>query len=452
MIPAIASFVLALLLSLALVPIVGRLSLVAGWTVAPRPDRWHRQAMPALGGLAIFAACLLALGGAALLGDGLGQVRWGLLGGSLVVFLLGLYDDLRPLTPPTKLLGQILAAAVAVALGYSTQFFTPRLPGNPLAQIPNLVLTFAWLVGITNAFNLLDNMDGLAGGVALIAAAILSFFFWKLDNQGLLLISLALAGSALGFLVFNFPPARIFMGDSGSLFLGFTLAVLAIARQPQASNVFAVMAVPTMLFLLPILDTALVTFTRLLRGQSPAQGGRDHASHRLVAFGLNERQAVLALYAVALVSGALAALLESLAYWFSLVAVPVLVISLALLSAYLGGLKVVAPPAAPEQRGFFARAVMELTYRRRILEILLDFFVIGIALYLAMLTHFRLAPGLLERYLQLLPLALAGAYLALFLAGVYRGVWRYLEIGDLGRHLLAALAGTGLTGLAARAA
>jgi UDP-GlcNAc:undecaprenyl-phosphate GlcNAc-1-phosphate transferase len=338
MVPAL-TFLVSLLLSLALVPLVRRLSVHAGLAVPPRPDRWHRRATPALGGAAIFTAFLAAVGGAAWLGNGLGQVRWGLLAGSFAVFLLGLVDDLHPLSPPTKLAGQMLSAAIAVALGYSTHFFTPRLPGNPLANALNLALTFAWLVAITNAFNLLDNMDGLAGGVAVIAAGILGFFFWRLDNQGLLLISLALAGSVLGFLVFNFPPARIFMGDSGSLFLGFTLALLAIARQPQASNLFAVLGVPALLFLLPILDSALVTITRLLRGQSPAQGGRDHASHRLVAFGLNERQAVLALYGVALVSGVLAAVLESLAYWFSLVIVPALVIGLAMLTAYLGRVK-----------------------------------------------------------------------------------------------------------------
>ena len=179
-----------------------------------------------------------------------------------------------------------------------------------LAQLPNIVLTFFWLVGITNAINLLDNMDGLAGGISLITALILSYFFWQAGNFSLFLFSMALAGALLAFLIFNYPPASIFMGDSGSLFIGFTLAALAIAQRPQASNVFAVMAVPTLLFLLPILDTSLVTITRLLRGQSPAQGGSDHTSHRLVAFGLSERQTLSVLYGVAIFSGILAAALE----------------------------------------------------------------------------------------------------------------------------------------------
>jgi UDP-GlcNAc:undecaprenyl-phosphate GlcNAc-1-phosphate transferase len=132
-----------------------------------------------------------------------------------------------------------------------------------LPSIANIILTFFWLVGITNAINLLDNMDGLASGVSLIAAGVLCYFFWRGGDDILLLLALALVGANLGFLVFNFPPAKIFMGDSGSLFLGFTLAALSIARRTQASNVFAVVGIPTLLFLLPILDTSLVTITRL---------------------------------------------------------------------------------------------------------------------------------------------------------------------------------------------
>jgi UDP-GlcNAc:undecaprenyl-phosphate GlcNAc-1-phosphate transferase len=233
------------------------------------------------------------------------------------------------------------------------------------------------------------------------------------------------------------------MGDSGSLFLGFTLAVLAIARQPQASNVFAVMGVPTLLFLLPILDTTLVTFTRILRGQSPAQGGRDHTSHRLIAFGLTERQAVLTMYAVALGSGLMAATLESLKYWFSLVLVPALVVSLALLTAYLGGMKLVFAPSTEKRGRGITRFMLELTFKRRLLEILLDFFLIGIAYYLAFLTYygFMMNAARLEHFLQTLPIALGAAYLSFYTFGVYRGVWRYIGVDDLVRYFQASLGG-----------
>jgi UDP-GlcNAc:undecaprenyl-phosphate GlcNAc-1-phosphate transferase len=445
MMPVFA-FGLAFLTSLVGIPLVRRISFRWNAVAQPRQDRWHRKPTPLLGGVGIFAAFLLTILTLSLLyGEAL-EIRWGLLAGSGMVFLLGLYDDIKQMTPPAKLLGQILAAALVVFLGYTTNFFTPRIPDNILAQIPNTLLTFIWLVGITNAINLLDNMDGLAGGLALIAAAILSFFFWRVDNESLLLISLALGGSLLGFLIFNFPPASIFMGDSGSLFLGFTLAVLAIARQPQASNVFAVMGVPTLLFLLPILDTILVTFTRMLRGQSPIQGGRDHASHRLIAFGLSERQAVLALYGVALVSGVLAAALESLNYLFSLVLAPLLVIALTLLIAYLGGLKVVTDPARTSPDKAITRFILDITYRRRLLEIILDFFLIGVAYYLAFLVGFDLAMSAdnLEMFVSTVPIAWTGVYLSFFYFGVYRGLWRYVGVDDLVRYIKAALGGVAL--------
>ena len=438
--PAI-SLILSFALSLLLVPVVRRLSFKLGRVALPRADRWHHQPTPLLGGVGIFVAFLLAVLASLALGLGRGQMHWGLLLGAAIMFGFGLYDDIRQMTPQAKLTGQILAAAVVIFLGYTTGFFTPRISDSIVARLPNILLTFVWLVGITNAINLLDNMDGLAGGISFVGALFLSFFFWRAGDTGLLLISLALAGGVLGFLVFNFPPASIFMGDSGSLFLGFTLAVLAIARQPQASNVFAVMGVPTLLFLLPILDTTLVTFTRILRGQSPAQGGRDHTSHRLIAFGLSERQAVLVLYAVAVLAGVAGLAIESLSYWLSLVLVPVLVISLALLTAYLGGLKVVSTSPAAGRGTAITRLLLDLTYRRRLLEVVLDFFLIALAYYLAILIRFgfNMNTARLALYLQSLPIAVVGAYLSLFTFGVYRGVWRYVGVDDLFRYVEAAL-------------
>jgi UDP-GlcNAc:undecaprenyl-phosphate GlcNAc-1-phosphate transferase len=382
-----------------------------------------------------------------------GWSSWGFLSGSVLLFILGLYDEFHPISPAAKLVGQILAATLVILLGYTSTFFSPKIANSLIAQLPNILFTYLWLIGITNAINLLDNMDGLAGGIAFITSAVLSFFFWRSGNLSLLWVSLALAGSLLGFLVYNFPPAKIFMGDSGSLFIGFTLASLAIANQKQqASDVLAVLGVPTLLFLLPILDTALVTFTRLMRGQSPAQGGRDHTSHRLIAFGLNERQTLFVLYGVALASAVLAAALESLNYWLSLALVPLLILSLALLAAYLGGLKVVNLPASPSPGTALARLMTELTYRRRLLEVILDFGLISIAYYLAFLARYagasnqavRMNEVRLELYLLTLPLALAGSYLSFVIFGVYRGVWRYVDLGDLLRYVQAALGSAAL--------
>ena len=437
------SFAAALGLNLLLIPLVRKFSARVGKVVQPREDRWHRKPTATLGGIGIFLAFMLALLLTTALNSAWGQVRWGILLGALVVFCVGLVDDFKHISPQAKLVGQILAATLVISMGYTSTFFDPRIENKILAQLPNIVLTFVWLVGISNAINLLDNMDGLAGGISFITACILSYFFWRAGDLGMLVISISLAGSLLGFLVYNFPPASIFMGDSGSLFLGFTLALLAIARQQQASNVFAVLGVPTLLFLLPILDTTLVTFTRLLRGQSPVQGGRDHTSHRLIAFGLSERQAVLTLYAVALLAGVMAAALESIRYWFSLVLVPLLIISLALLTAYLGGLKVVAAPTAIARNRPLVRIMLELTFRRRLLEVILDFFLIGLAYYLAFLVGFglRMNESRLDLYLRTVPLALGGVYLLLFILGAYRGVWRYVDLGDLGRYFQVGVGG-----------
>lgn len=364
-------------------------------------------------------------------------VRWPLLAASLIMFLLGFVDDIVRLTPPTKLIVQFLAAALVIFFGRVIDFF----PWG----FANVIFTFFWLVGITNAINLLDNMDGLAGGVSLIAAGFLTYFFWRAGDTPQVLLCAALAGSILGFLIFNFPPAKIFMGDSGSMFLGFTLAALAVAHRPRASDVFTVIGVPTLLFLLPILDTTLVTITRLMRGQSPAQGGTDHTSHRLIAFGLTERQAVLAMYGVAILSGTAGAVLEALDYDLSLVLIPILIIGLSLLTAYLGRMKVVTSVAASP--GALTRFMVQLTYKRRLLEVLLDFFLIGVSYYLAFWTRngFQMSEANMELFLNSLPLTLAATYISFAVSGVYRGVWKYVGLDDLLPFTWAAVAAIVLT-------
>ncbi len=200
---------------------------------------------------------------------------------------MGLVDDVRAISPQIKLSGLIIAAAILV-FGDIVLHFTPW-------PVVNILISFVWIVGMANAIDLVDNMDGLAGGLTLVASSFLSFFFWRSGEVQLLIFSLALVGAILGFLVFNRPPASIMMGYSGALFLGSILAALAIARKPQASNIFAIISVPLLVFLIPIVDTMMVSITRLMRGQAPAQGGRDHPSHRLIALGLGERQALIVL-------------------------------------------------------------------------------------------------------------------------------------------------------------
>lgn len=417
--------VFSFLLTLLSIPVVRRLATRWGCVSLPSVERWHRQPTPYLGGVAFFVGWLFPayiLSGAPLPSLPLFFI-------ASQMFLLGLYDDLYRINPATKLAGQIIAATTAVFFGYSLRFFT----WPPL----DALLTVCWIIGLTNALNLLDNMDGLAGGIGLIAALYLAFFFWLHTDLQHALLAGALAGAVAGFLVFNVHPASIFMGDAGSLFLGSTLSLLAVHAHGYASNIFSVVAVPTLILLVPILDTTLVTLTRLLRGQPVSQGGKDHSSHRLVILGLSETKAVLLLYGMAALSGTMALLIESLSYTLSLVVIPLVTLSLALFTAYLAQVEVVAAEEGKQKvrEGRLPALLVSLTYKRRLLEVILDFFIISFAYYLAFVIRFDfvLIDFNMHLYLASLPLVLTATYSAFFLFGVYRGVWRYTSLEDLVR-------------------
>ena len=436
----LASLIIALLASLLLVPAVRWASFRSGQVAIPRSDRWHHRVTPTLGGIGMFIAFLVALLVVWLTkaDQSVFFERWSILVGMVIMFAVGLIDDIKHISPPIKLITQILAATLVIFFGNNTINFFPW-------PIANILLTFLWLVGITNAINLLDNMDGLAAGVALITAGFLSYFFWEAENLGLLILSLSLVGCILGFLAFNFPPARIFMGNSGSMFLGFSLAALAIARRTQASSIFAIVGVPTLVFLLPILDTSLVAITRLLRGQSPVIGGTDHTSHRLVAFGLSERQAVLVLYGIAIISGFASIGLEAWDYDLSLVLIPILLIALFLFVAYLSRLKVVK--AENEHPNGITKWIVNFTFKRRIFEIIFDLLLIGVSYYLAFWTRFGLnmTTTSMELFLRSWPVVLVITYGAFYLFRIYQGVWRYIGVTDLIRYVGAALLSGGLS-------
>ena len=171
LIPSVAwAGIIALVLNLIITPVVKLVSIRLGKIAIPREDRWHNKPTPTLGGIGIYISFIIAVLICVYVFDLNFQLERGILAGSGIIFLVGLYDDLYHLTPPAKLLGQILAAAVVISFGFYTNFFTPKIESPLLAQFPNIILTFIWLVGITNAINLLDNMDGLAAGISLIAA------------------------------------------------------------------------------------------------------------------------------------------------------------------------------------------------------------------------------------------------------------------------------------------
>jgi UDP-GlcNAc:undecaprenyl-phosphate GlcNAc-1-phosphate transferase len=282
-------FASALILVLGATPVFRRLAGRLGMVDRPDARRVHLSPVPLLGGIAIYAGFIMAL---LLFGEGwvVSQAISILIGATIVSFL-GIWDDRWGVRPVMKLLGQAIAASIVILSGVQVSF----LPNQAL----NLLITFLWIVGITNALNLLDNMDGLSGGVGAVAAVF--FLLLAALNGQYLVASLAAAllGVCIGFLVYNFNPASIFMGDAGSMFLGFVLAAVGIKlRFPNHPNVITWM-IPVVVLGLPIFDTTLIVVSRLRRGINPLTNpGKDHVSHRLVSLGLSQRRAVILLYGV----------------------------------------------------------------------------------------------------------------------------------------------------------
>ncbi len=270
----------------------------------PSARKVHLQPTPLLGGVAIYAAIWIALllisrlelaRQYVFLPDTTGELALIFLS-TVVLILVGILDDRTPggIPPWSKLLGQLLAAAIVLTAGVRFQVFGLF----PL----DLLLTIVWLVGISNAVNFLDNIDGLSAGATAIAAA---FFFLLASANGQYLVAImavAVAGGCLGFLRYNFNPAVIFMGDAGTLFLGFLLAIIGAKLQLGPTGWWGLIAA-VLILILPIFDTTFVTLNRLRTGRRVTQGGQDHTSHLLVRRGLPHRQAVLVLYTVALAGG-----------------------------------------------------------------------------------------------------------------------------------------------------
>jgi UDP-GlcNAc:undecaprenyl-phosphate GlcNAc-1-phosphate transferase len=335
------SFALAAVGAALLTPLVIRLAWRLGAVARPRSDRWHQRSTALLGGIALYAASVAA---SALTLPHVarsapeGPVSWlGLWAGATLVFILGLVDDRRGLGPSVKLPVQAIAGMLLVVSGVHV----PCVASPWLAA----TLTLLWVVGITNAVNLLDNMDGVVAGVVAIAALALAVLD---QGQGeVAVLALCLAGACCGFLRYNFHPARIFMGDCGSLYLGFCISALSLmAGMRHEGNVTASLVVPAAVLVLPIFDTTLVIVSRRRHGRPVMQGGRDHTSHRLAALGLPERSVALLLYAGGAIQGAvaLAALrLPPLAMVFvGLIGLAIL----ARLGVLLGKVAVYAPPPA----------------------------------------------------------------------------------------------------------
>jgi UDP-GlcNAc:undecaprenyl-phosphate GlcNAc-1-phosphate transferase len=316
-------FLAALVFSVLAVPVVRRIAHRYDVLDAPSARKIHASPVPLLGGLAIYVAVIVSL----IL---LGQLEYvqqmaSILIGATMMSMLGVWDDKWGLRPIAKLIGQVGAASLLYFTGVSVQFLH-----NDLLDY---FATVAWVVTVTNALNLMDNMDGLAGGIAAVTS-VFFFLIATLTNQNLIApLCAVLVGACIGFLYYNFNPASIFMGDTGSLFLGFLLAAVGIKLRFPANSDIVTWMVPVLLLGVPLFDTTLVTLSRIRRGIPISRGGKDHFSHRLVALGYTRREAVLILY---LVQGALgvAALVVMQANLLQGYAVGVVVLAVAIVAAY----------------------------------------------------------------------------------------------------------------------
>jgi UDP-GlcNAc:undecaprenyl-phosphate GlcNAc-1-phosphate transferase len=430
-------FAVALAVSLALVPLCRYVSKRLGRVAHPREDRWHRRPVALFGGVGIG----IALFGTAV-AFGLHREQPVLLGCAVAIFAIGLIDDLISLKPSTKLVVEMALACVLLFYGH-------RL--NWLHSITvDSFLTLVWVVGMTNAFNLLDNMDGLCAGIAVIVAAA---FLANLGAVGADALPetrylAILMGATAGFLVYNFHPATIFMGDAGSLLLGFSFAALTLSASPEAaakSNVLSIVAAPVLVLLIPIFDTALVTISRWLSGRSASIGGRDHSSHRLVAIGLSERAAVAVLWLLAAIGGLLGVAVHHISESWSIPAAIAFLLAIVLIAVYLARIRVYEGADARVLReGTVTPIIVDFMYKRRVAEVLLDFFLISLAYYAAYRLRFE-GEDFMKNFNSLrltLPVVVAAQMVAFFAVGVYRGVWRYFGLNDAVVVVFGALAGS----------
>jgi UDP-GlcNAc:undecaprenyl-phosphate/decaprenyl-phosphate GlcNAc-1-phosphate transferase len=414
----------ALALSLALTPLVRALARRSGVIARPRSDRFSSRPTAMLGGVAIYLSVLTAF----LLFAPHTREGWVVMGASTALFFVGLVDDFLHIKPYQKLIGQVLGASAVVYFG----LLLPYGWGASAAML----LTIFWLIGITNAINLLDNMDGLAAGVSAVAAAFIAASFAANGQMTEAVMLSAFAAALLGFLVYNTSPASIFMGDCGSMFIGFFLAATALlsASGERGRSFIVVIAVPVLILFIPIFDTTLVTVVRKLSGRAASQGGRDHTSHRLVALGLSERRAVWMLYAFAGASGLLAMMVRQFEYHTGIAMVLGFTVALTLVGVYLAGVKVydeASVQAAREQP--LVSFLVDLSYKRRIFEVLLDVLLVILAYYFSYVTLFGsdLGAGVWRLFLSTVPVLICVKMSALLAAGVYRGIWRYISLDNL---------------------
>jgi UDP-GlcNAc:undecaprenyl-phosphate/decaprenyl-phosphate GlcNAc-1-phosphate transferase len=329
-------FVISYVLVGLLTPVMRKIALAQG--VLDRPNsahKSHKNPVPYLGGVAIIIGVIVVSYIALISKEFTWSNFWlatSVLGPAVVMGLVGLWDDLKSLNPLPRFIGQsITGLVVAIILILNDNI------GNPSGIILlDAAITVIWIVGICNSINFFDNLDGGAAGTVAITTISLTYLAITGDQYFIAALSIVVAGSTLGFLIWNRAPARIYMGDAGALFLGLLIATLTVRFKPSTDNAVTSFAIPVLLLAIPILDTTVAVFSRFRRKVSPFQGGKDHLSHRLVRYGLSRKVAAITLWLLSALYGLFAVLIsiQNTTYELSIVVVAS-VIWISLLALFL---------------------------------------------------------------------------------------------------------------------
>ena len=327
-------FVISYVLVGLLTPLMRKIALLQG--VLDRPNsahKSHKNPVPYLGGVAIIIGVVVVSYIALISKEFTWSNFWlatSVLGPAVVMGLVGLWDDLKSLNPLPRFIGQSIAGlVVAVILILNDNI------GNPTGITAlDVAITVLWIVGICNSINFFDNLDGGAAGTVAITSISLTYLAITGDQYFIAALSIVVAGSTLGFLIWNRAPARIYMGDAGALFLGLLIATLTVRFKPTTDNSVTSFAIPVLLLAIPILDTTVAVFSRLRRKVSPFQGGKDHLSHRLVRYGLSRKISAIALWLLSALYGMFAVLISLQNFDFLILTIA-LVVWISLLALFL---------------------------------------------------------------------------------------------------------------------
>jgi len=427
------SLIAGVAVALASAPACRWLARRVGAMSQPSPDRWCKQSTALFGGVAVVVASAAGLFMAqALIGhEWAGRVQpWtfgpaaGVVVSAGLMFFVGLADDLVRVRPQAKFLFQLVAGVLLISSG-------AVLPVTH-SYVVNVVATLIWFVALTNAFNLLDGLDGVAAGVGAIAAFFLGITFAQRGAWWHAAMAWSLAGAAVGFLRYNVHPASMFLGDAGSLFIGSLLAgLVASAPEAASASLVSVLFVPLAIVAVPLLDTSLVTMTRVLAGRPISVGGLDHSTYRLIALGLTEGQVAMLLWGFALAGGLVALFLMWLDHGLGLVLGATFLVAMSLLAAYLARIQV-AEPGDLRRLKRSTVLVRTLVYRRRLAEILLDAVLVTLAYYGAYRLRFdgALPAEHAAAFEATVGLVIGATIVSLGVFGAYRGAWEYAGLFD----------------------